>query len=268
MGVTVVSADGAVVRGGGKVVKNVAGYDLPKLFVGSFGTLGVIVEATVKLRPVPDEERLVATRFERLTDAGAVVRALLASDLIPNAVDLLDATSTAALGLPPTAATLAVGFDGLGDQVDWQVAELASLIAPCGGAKPVTLPPPTWERLASAARDAFEAPAAMMTLSVLPAVVADTMEQGAEAARQHGLASAWCAHAGVGHLTATLHAEGTRRDPASVAAVLEAWRAAAHAGGGHAPVTWAPLPVNSALPVWDYARPAGRPPHPTTAPAQ
>jgi len=258
IGVTVVTADGAVVRGGGKVVKNVAGYDLPKLFVGSFGTLGVIVEATVKLRPVPDEERLVATRFERLTDAGAALRALLASDLIPNAVDLLDATSTAALGLPPAAATLAVGFDGLGDQVEWQVAELASLVAPCGGAKPVALPPPTWERLASAARDAFEAPAAMMTLSVLPAVVADTMEQGAEAARQHGLASAWCAHAGVGHLTATLHAEGARRDPASVAAVLEAWRAAAHAGGGHASVTWAPLPVKSALPVWDDAGAAGR----------
>ena len=253
-----VTADGAVVRGGGKVVKNVAGYDLPKLFVGSFGTLGVIVEATVKLRPVPDEERLVATRFERLTDAGAAVRALLGSDLIPNAVDLLDATSTATLSLPPAAATLAVGFDGLGDQVDWQVAELASLVAPCGGAKPVALPPPTWERLASAARDAFGAPAAMMTLSVLPAVVADTMEQGAEASRQRGLASAWCAHAGVGHLTATLRAEGARPDPASVAAVLEVWRAAARAGGGHASVTWAPLPVKSALRVWDDAGVAGR----------
>src|SRR5437016_6247601 len=149
----------------------------------------------------------------------------------------LDATSTAALGLPPATATLAVGFDGLGDQVDWQVAELASLVAPCGGAKPVALPPPTWERLASAARDAFGAPAAMMTLSVLPAVVADTMEQGAEASRQRGLASAWCAHAGVGHLTATLRSEGARQDPASVAAVLEDWRAAARADGGHGAVT-------------------------------
>jgi len=132
------------------------------------------------------------------------------------------------------------------------------VVAPCGGAKPAPLPPALWERLAAAARDAFDAPAAMMTLSVLPGVVADTMEQGAEAARQRGLASAWCAHAGVGHVTATLRAEGERQDAAPIAAVLEDWRAAAHAGGGHASVTWAPLPVKSALPVWDDAGAAGR----------
>jgi len=170
----------------------------------------------------------------------------------------MDAPAGAALGLPPAPATLAVGFDGLGEQVDWQVAALASVVAPCGGAKPAPLPPALWERLAAAARDAFDAPAAMMTLSVLPGVVADTMEQGAEAARQRGLASAWCAHAGVGHVTATLRAEGERQDAAPIAAVLEDWRAAAHAGGGHASVTWAPLPVKSALPVWDDAGAAGR----------
>ena len=257
IGVTVVTADGAVVRGGGKVVKNVAGYDLPKLFIGSFGTLGVIVEATVKLRPLPDEERLVAVRFERLEDAGAALRALLGSDLIPNAVELLDAPSAGALGLP-VAATLAVGFDGLGEQVDWQVAELAAVVVGCGGAKPAPLPPETWARLASASREAFDAPAAVMTLSVLPTVVAETMEHGAQTARKRGLASAWCAHAGVGHLTATLSADASRLDPAPIVAVLEEWRAAARAGGGHASVTWAPLPVKSALPVWDDAGAAGR----------
>ncbi|HEY3099360.1 MAG TPA: FAD-binding oxidoreductase [Methylomirabilota bacterium] len=258
IGVTVVTADGAVVRGGGKVVKNVAGYDLPKLFVGSFGTLGVIVEATVKLRPLPDEERLVAVRFERLEDAGAALRALLSSDLIPNAVDLLDGPSAGALGLPAAPATLAVGFDGLGEQVDWQVAELETVVVRCGGAKPTPLPTETWARLASASRDAFDAPAAVMTLSVLPAVVAETMEHGTQTARKRGLTSAWCAHAGVGHLTATLSADASRLDPAPIAAVLEEWRAAARAGGGHACVTWAPLPVKSALPVWDDAGAAGR----------
>ena len=258
IGVSVVTADGSLVRGGGKVVKNVAGYDLPKLFIGSFGTLGVIVEASLKLRPLPDEERLVAVRFERAAEAGAALRALLASDLIPNAVDLLDTASAAALGLPSNPATLAVGFDGLGEQVDWQIAELAGVVVPCGGAKPTLLSPTTWPRLASAARDAFDAPAAIMTLSVLPGVVVDTIELGSEAARKRGLESAWCAHAGVGHVTAALRADGSRQDPAPIVAVLEEWRAVAHAGGGHASVAWAPLPVKSALPVWDDAGAAGR----------
>jgi glycolate oxidase FAD binding subunit len=258
IGVSVVTADGGLVRGGGKVVKNVAGYDLPKLFIGSFGTLGVIVEATLKLRPVPDEERLVAVRFDRLKDAGAAVRALLASDLIPSAVDLLDAAAGAALGLAAAPASLVVGFDGLGEQVDWQVAQLARVVGPCGGSGPTTLPPATWERLAAAARDAFEPAAAVMTLSVLPSVVAETMEQGAAAARQRGLSSAWAAHAGVGHVTASLRADVTRQDPAPVAAVLQEWRTAAQASGGHASVSWAPLPVKAALPVWDDAGAAGR----------
>jgi len=56
IGVTVVLADGTPTHGGGRVVKNVAGYDLMKLFTGSFGTLGIVVEATFKLRPLPEHE--------------------------------------------------------------------------------------------------------------------------------------------------------------------------------------------------------------------
>ena len=258
IGVTVVTADGAVVRGGGKVVKNVAGYDLPKLFIGSYGTLGVIVEATLKLRPLPEAERLVAARFERLKDAGAAARALLGSDLIPSAVELLDGAAAAAAGLTPAPATLVVGFDGLREQIDWQAAELARLVTTAGSTGGSVPPPPTWERLGVAARDAFESPAAVMTLDVLPTLVADTMEQGAAAARQRGLVSAWSAHVGIGHLSAAIRAERQLQDTAAVAAVLAEWRSIARAGGGHASIVSAPLPVKAALPVWDDAGAAGR----------
>ncbi len=258
IGVTAVTADGSVVRGGGRVVKNVAGYDLPKLFIGSFGTLGVIVEATLKLRPLPDDERLVAVPFERLKDAGAAVRAILASDLIPNAIELADAAAARTLGVEAAPAMLIVGFDGLGEQVDWQVSELASIARPYGGHALVTLPATAWPPLARAAQDAFGTPAAVMTLSVLPSLVADTMEQGASSARQRGLTTAWCAHAGVGLVTGAVRADDERQDPAILAAVLGEWRAAARAGGGHASIRWAPLAVKAALPVWDEAGPAGR----------
>jgi glycolate oxidase FAD binding subunit len=254
IGVTVVTADGAVVRGGGKVVKNVAGYDLPKLFIGSWGTLGVVVEATFKLRPLPDDERLLAVRFDRLKDCGAAARALLGGDLIPNAIEILDPTAAAALGLGAEAA-LVVGFDGLREQVDWQAAELTALVGPLGGRDVTALPPATWPKLTTVARDAFTTPAALMTLSVLPTHVVDTMEQGAQAARQRGLASAWAAHAGVGAVTGALFASG---EAVPVATVLTEWRMLAAAGGGHATLTWAPLAVKAQVPVWGDAGPAGR----------
>src|SRR4029077_109256 len=118
IGMTVVAADGSVVRAGGKVVKNVAGYDLPKLFVGSYGTLAVIVDVTVKLRPLPEEERLVSLRFERLKDAATATRALMASDLIPNALEPLDPDAARVLDpSQPAHAMLVIGFDGLTEQV-------------------------------------------------------------------------------------------------------------------------------------------------------
>lgn len=259
IGATVVTADGTVVRGGGKVVKNVAGYDLPKLFIGSYGTLGILVEMTVKLRPLPDAERLVALTFDRVKDCGSAVRAVLASDLIPNALEILDAASSAPLGLP-AAPALIVGFDGLPEQIDWQMTQLAALARPLGGrVGTAPLDAGVWTRLPTAARDACAMPAAVMRLSVLPSMVAETIEHGAAAARQRGLASAWAAHAGVGLVTGVLSAaEGAPPDAATVAGVLGEWRAAAHAGGGHASLTWAPLAIKAQLPAWDDAGPAGR----------
>jgi glycolate oxidase FAD binding subunit len=262
IGVTVVTADGTVVKGGGKVVKNVAGYDLPKLFIGSYGTLGVIVEATVKLRPLPEQEELVGVRFDRIKDAGAAVRAVAASDLIPNAVELLDGAAAGgagvAAGAPAAGGVLVVGFDGVREQVEWQRAELTRLTGPLGGRDVRPLEAAAWARLAPAARAAFPAPAAVMALAVLPSQVAESMEQGAGIARARGLASAWAAHAGVGIVRGALASDPAPKDPAALAAVLTEWREMARAGGGHANLEWAPLAVKSQVPVWDDPGAAGR----------
>ncbi len=262
IGVTVVTADGSIVKGGGKVVKNVAGYDLPKLFIGSYGTLGVIVEATVKLRPLPEQEELVSVRFDRLKDAGSAVKAVAASDLIPNAVELLDGAGASGAGLaagsPTPGGVLVVGFDGVREQVDWQRAELARLTGPLGGRDPRLLDAAAWTRLPTAARAAFSTTAAVMTLAVLPSQVAEIMEQGAGIARGRGLQSAWAAHAGVGVVRGALASEPAPKDPAALAAVLAEWREMARAGGGYANLEWAPLAIKSQIPVWDDPGAAGR----------
>jgi glycolate oxidase FAD binding subunit len=255
LGVTVVTADGTIVRGGGKVVKNVAGYDLPKLFVGSYGTLGVIVEVTVKLRPVPDDERVVLVSLPTLKEAGVAIRAVMASDLIPTAIDVLDAGAARGIGAG-AAPALIVGFDGLGEQVDAQCADLARLVPP--GSTTGMLPREAWPRVATAARDAFDTPASVMRLSVLPGQVVDTIEEGTTAARAHGLPCAWSAHAGAGIVTGAL---APPRDPdrsAVVAGVLGDWRRIACANGGFATLEWAPLTVKEVVPVWDDLGAAGR----------
>jgi glycolate oxidase FAD binding subunit len=88
IGITVVRADGTVASSGGKVVKNVAGYDLGKLFAGSYGTLGLIVEAAFRLHPLPDATSFVTLDAVDPDQARAVVAAAAGSPLAPSAVEL------------------------------------------------------------------------------------------------------------------------------------------------------------------------------------
>ncbi|MEA2661602.1 MAG: glycolate oxidase binding subunit [Chloroflexota bacterium] len=86
LGVRAALPDGTVARAGGRVVKNVAGYDLNKLFTGSLGTLGVIVEATFKILPIPPATRAAAAVFASSADAFAAADALVRTSLRPTAL--------------------------------------------------------------------------------------------------------------------------------------------------------------------------------------
>ncbi|MER7505341.1 FAD-binding oxidoreductase [Nonomuraea pusilla] len=88
IGVTVVLADGTVAKSGGKVVKNVAGYDLGKLFTGSYGTLGVIAEAAFRLHPLPARRCWLTAELAAGEVTGGLVAALAASQAEPSAVEV------------------------------------------------------------------------------------------------------------------------------------------------------------------------------------
>jgi glycolate oxidase FAD binding subunit len=262
IGLTVVTAAGTLVTGGGKVVKNVAGYDLPKLFVGAFGTLGVVVEATVKLRPRPDTDRMVVARFASLKEAGAAARAVMSSDLLPSALDLVDGETLRALELGgPDGAALLIGVDGIAEQVHWQCAEVERMLRLQGLVDALVLDADArdaaWRARGALGRGAFPETAAVMKWVVLPAQVADVMEQGMGVAQRAGLPVALAAHAGVGVVEAVL-AGGEGADATRVSDVLIEWRTLVRAAGGQALVESAPLAIKERVPVWDDLGPALR----------
>jgi len=88
IGITVVLADGTVAKAGGKVVKNVAGYDLSKLFTGSLGTLGVIADANFRLHPRPESARTVAVEVETPQAAREAAQAIVHSQVEATAIEL------------------------------------------------------------------------------------------------------------------------------------------------------------------------------------
>ena len=88
IGITVVRADGVVAKAGGKVVKNVAGYDLGKLLIGSFGTLAVATEAIFRLHPVPVARRWLSTPVADPAQAQTAVQAVLHGQAVPAAIEV------------------------------------------------------------------------------------------------------------------------------------------------------------------------------------
>ncbi|WP_339228746.1 FAD-linked oxidase C-terminal domain-containing protein [Oceanobacillus sp. FSL K6-2867] len=119
IGLEVVTPEGEVIRTGGRTVKNVTGYDLTKLIVGSEGTLGIITEATLRLFPKPQANQTLMAVFDDIVDSGRAITNILSSGILPSKLEIMDnATINAVesyepLGLPIEAeALLLIELDG------------------------------------------------------------------------------------------------------------------------------------------------------------
>jgi glycolate oxidase FAD binding subunit len=128
IGISVVNDEGHEVKAGGRVVKNVAGYDMCKLHVGALGTLGIITQVTFKLRPLPEEHALFAFACPA-GELDAALTQLHATRTRPVCIELLNAAATGTLAarlpgaLPSTAWTVVVGFEDNADALKWQVKQ-------------------------------------------------------------------------------------------------------------------------------------------------
>lgn len=142
LGVEVVTPTGRVARLGGKTIKNVTGYNLAQLFVGSEGTLGIITEITLRLIPRPKARRTLLAVFPRLDDASAAVTRIVLAGTVPATIELMDQTTIRTVeaylnaGLPVEAdAILLIDVDGEEAAVEVQSREIVAICGDSGASE-------------------------------------------------------------------------------------------------------------------------------------
>jgi glycolate oxidase FAD binding subunit len=200
IGIAVVEASGRISRGGGMVVKNVSGFDMMKLYLGSLGTLAIIASANFKLLPTPRASATLLCIFDQPAAAFAAIEALQLTQLTPTAAEYLNAAALARVLVPertgntgqaasrslPAVAghrcALALRTEGLPQAVERHIAEMSTLMTRNGAAEARRLEQADdsalWEHIADLPQAAeLGADAALLKLTALPIEVERTVAQ-------------------------------------------------------------------------------------------
>ncbi len=236
MALQVVLADGQILNTGTKCVKDVAGFTLKDLFIGSEGTLGVITSITLKLIPPPAAKQTMIAHFESMTDAAQTVSEIIRHKIIPCTLEFLDRVTIGcveeyvAIGLPlDVEALLLIEVDGHPAEVAEQAAEIERLAGE-HGAREVRRAHSEEEatRLASARRTAFSALARLAPTVVLEDVTVPRSELArmvahiAQVSERYGVRIGTFGHMGDGNLHPTFLTD--ERDAREMGRVEQAMR--------------------------------------------
>ena len=260
LGIQVALPEGELLRYGGRVVKNVAGYDMCKLYIGSLGTFGVVTEATFRLSMLPEEERLLVGAFPSAAQAMAAATAVRKAALLPSTVALASAAGCAdamPVNLRSGYAALMVQLEGSSESVRRQTAESEAIFTSHGavdaaavaGEESLTL----WERLESWRTSAPELGLVQVRIGVPPSSVEAALALLDEVPGFCRRAASWLADAGIGAVTARLPFDA-QADDLAAQVWLHELRGRLHDLEGFAVVESAPESLAMQLDVW------GKPP--------
>lgn len=244
LGLTFVRSDGQIAKAGGRVVKNVAGYDLMKLFAGSFGTLGVVTELTLRTYPFPERSGTVLVRGDAAVIA-SLTQDLKQSTLTPTAFDIWTGQDAASEGV-----TLALRFQSLAESVLAQtdrVCEMARLQSL--EAEAISDSDADWWAIAAASlRESKEADTVLCQIGVLPTLAVSSLATLQQKAMQTSVKLQGQIHAssGVGQLRLTGTATDCRGLLGELRSVLEQ-------SDGYLSILDAPLILKHNIEVWGYS---------------
>ena len=262
IGVRFVTSEGKLVKSGGKVVKNVAGYDMAKILIGSFGTLGIITGATFKVFPIPPASITFVLGFPTAEQALQARRHILNSPIAPQALDLLDSAAGALIQkdvLSASPYTLVVAAAGPEAVVERVRRELPLLVRQDGLEKVSYLAGEPEAKLWSAIQDLTSTvierspDSAVVKASVLLSQVGSVIERARQAGSDTGLAVATLARAGTGIVYCYLSPASDADKGTSIEGTSKACEflleETARLGGG-AVVEWCPSEVKEKISLW------------------
>lgn len=248
LGLEAVLGTGEIIRTGGRLVKDVAGYDVTRLLVGSEGTLAVFTEITVALAPRPEASKYGVAYFEDLAAAADAVEKIITSGILPATLEFLDNTCLVAvedfahLGLDTKAgALLLFGDDGDLVSIEQSVGKMADIAKSSAGCRGVTLAADiaAAEALLYARRCSLPALARLSSLSILEDIavprksMAEAVKRIEAIGVKHGLRIGTFGHAGDGNLhpTIVLDKDNPKEVAAAEAALAEIFALPLEFGG-------------------------------------
>jgi len=254
IGLKVVRPDGSIFKGGSKVVKNVAGYDLPKLYVGSLGTLGIIVEATFRLYPVPEYSETYIVGFSTLEDAHNTVSTLLKSDLVVTSLEILNPelvgslTKRNDLDLIDDLYTLAIGIKNVEKAVKDQISTLKMICNQNGGKGKLIIgaqEEQLWEDIRDFPWELFKAERVVCKASVVVTQIPQVLTTLKRLSDEYGIKTYISARAGNGILIISIKGKIS-----SIIDSLNSLRSFVSSIGGHLILQEAPPEIKARVQVW------------------
>jgi glycolate oxidase FAD binding subunit len=255
IGVKFVLADGTLAKGGGRVVKNVAGFDMMKLFIGTLGTLGLIYEMNFNLLPLPPVSATLLIGCDDYQAAGRLALKSIETGAFPSALTILDRGAARTLGLPERPATLLIEVRNTVQALDRQIRDLTRLCQEAGIAGPeVESDAPAqrdlWQRVTNFAYRKQAGQHIVLKLSTLPDQSAVLLGQAQAVSERLGLDVQLLSHAG--HGISWLTAEYENEDKAYE--LINDLTGYAERGGGSVAAERLPLSLKQRLgDVWGAA---------------